>query len=75
LLDEIGVVGLSAGNGGLPAPRELSALILVRVAALPPTTQALLAAASVLGQHAPASMIVSVAQLPDARHDVETLPS
>jgi DNA-binding CsgD family transcriptional regulator len=71
LLDEIGVVGLSGGDGGLPAPRGLSALILSRVAALSPTTQALLAAASVLGQHAPASMIVSVAQLPDARPDVD----
>ena len=71
LLDEIGVVGLSAGDGGLPAPRELSALILARVSALPPTTQALLAAASVLGQHAPASMIVSVAHLPDARHEMD----
>jgi DNA-binding CsgD family transcriptional regulator/tetratricopeptide (TPR) repeat protein len=30
-----------------------------------------LAAASVLGQHAPASLIVSVAQLPDARHDMD----
>ena len=71
LLDEIGLVGLSAGDGGLPAPRKLSALILARVASLPPTTQALLAAASVLGQHAPASLIVSVAQLPDARHDID----
>ncbi|HUC14950.1 MAG TPA: AAA family ATPase [Acidimicrobiales bacterium] len=71
LLDEIGLVGLSAGDGGLPAPRKLSALILARVAALPPTTQALLAAASVLGQHAPASLIVSVAQLPNARHDMD----
>ncbi|MGA3221650.1 MAG: AAA family ATPase [Acidimicrobiales bacterium] len=71
LLDEIGVVGLSAGDGGLPAPRELSALILARVSTLPPTTQAFLAAASVLGQHAPASLIVSVAQLPEARHDMD----
>jgi DNA-binding CsgD family transcriptional regulator/tetratricopeptide (TPR) repeat protein len=71
LLDEIGLVGLSAGEGGLPAPRKLSALILARVAALPPTTQSLLAAASVLGQHAPASLVVSVAQVPDARHDMD----
>ena len=40
LLDEIGVAGLSAaGDGGLPAPRELSAVILARVAALPATAQ------------------------------------
>ncbi len=71
LLDEIGIVGLSAGEGGLPAPRKLSALILARVAALPPTTQSLLAAASVLGQHAPASLVVSVAQVPDARRDMD----
>ena len=71
LLDEIGVAGLSAADGGLPAPRELSALVLARVSALPPTTQAFLAAASVLGQHAPASLIVSVAQLPDAPRDMD----
>jgi hypothetical protein len=71
LLDEVGVAGLSAGDGGLPAPRELSALILVRVSALPASTQAFLAAASVLGQHAPASLIVSVAQLAEAGHDMD----
>ena len=44
LLDEIGIAGLSAaGGGGLPAPRELSAVILARVAALPATAQSFLA--------------------------------
>jgi DNA-binding CsgD family transcriptional regulator len=71
LLDEIGVVGLSAGEGGLPAPRELSAVILARVAALPAATQTFLAAASVLGQHAPVSTIVSVARLPDVHNEVD----
>jgi len=72
LLDEIGIVGLSAaGDRGLPAPRELSAVILARVAALPAAAQTFLAAASVLGQHAPMSAIVSVARLPDAQHDVD----
>jgi DNA-binding CsgD family transcriptional regulator len=72
LLDEIGVVGLSAaGDGGLPAPRDLSAVILARVAALPPATQALLAAASVLGQHAPVVEIMSVAGSTDARDEVD----
>jgi DNA-binding CsgD family transcriptional regulator len=66
LLDEIGVERLSAaGDAGLPAPRELSAVILSRVAALPTATQGFLAAASVLGQHAPVSAIMSVAGLPD----------
>ena len=37
----------------MPAPRQLSAVILARVAALPAAAQAFLAAASVLGQHAP----------------------
>jgi DNA-binding CsgD family transcriptional regulator len=71
LLEEIGVVGLNAEHGGLPAPRELSGVILSRVAALPAPTQAFLAAASVLGQHAPASTIASVARLPDARSEVD----
>jgi predicted ATPase len=72
LLDEIGVAGLSApGERGLPAPRHLSALILARVAALPAATQSFLAAASVLGQHAPIPAITSVARLPDARNDVD----
>ena len=46
-------------------------MILARVAALPAATQSFLAAASVLGQHAPSSAIVSVAGLPDARHEVD----
>jgi DNA-binding CsgD family transcriptional regulator len=72
LLDEIGIAALSAaGDRGLPAPRELSAVILTRVASLPATTQSFLAAASVLGQHAPISAIVSVAELPDARSEVD----
>ncbi len=71
LLEEIGVVGLSAGDGGLPAPRDLSAVILARVAALSASTQAFLAAASVLGQHAPSSTIVSVAGLSDALDEVD----
>jgi DNA-binding CsgD family transcriptional regulator len=72
LLDEIGIAGLSAaGDRGLLAPRELSAVILARVAALPATTQSFLAAASVLGQHAPIPVIASIARLPDARNDVD----
>jgi DNA-binding CsgD family transcriptional regulator len=72
LLDEIGIAGLgAAGERGLPAPRELSAVILARVAALPATAQSFLAAASVLGQHAPMPAIVSVARLPDGRSEVD----
>ena len=72
LLDEIGIAALStAGDRGLPAPRELSAVILARVAALSPATRSFLAAASVLGQHAPIAAIVSVARLPDARSEVD----
>ena len=66
LLDEIGVAALNEGDGGLPAPRELSAVILARVTALSAATQSFLAAASVLGQHSPVSMITTVAELPDA---------
>jgi DNA-binding CsgD family transcriptional regulator len=72
LLDEIGVVGLSAAaDGGLPAPRELSALILGRAASLPATTQAFLEAAAVLGQHALMATIAAVAALADVRRDVD----
>ena len=72
LLEEIGVARLNAAQArGLPAPRELSAVILARVAALPTAAQSLLVAASVLGQHAPVSAIASVARLPDARNEVD----
>ena len=72
LLDEIGIAGLStAGDRGLPAPRELSAVILARVAALPAAAQSFLAAAAVLGQHAPMSVIASVARLPDAQNELD----
>jgi DNA-binding CsgD family transcriptional regulator len=72
LLDEIGVAGLSgATDRGLPAPRDLSAVILARVASLPVATQSFLAAASVLGQHTPMPAIASVARLPDARREVD----
>jgi DNA-binding CsgD family transcriptional regulator len=72
LLEEIGAARLSAAGGrGLPAPRELSAVILTRVAALPGAVQSFLAAASVLGQHALVSAIVSVARLPDGRNELD----
>jgi DNA-binding CsgD family transcriptional regulator len=65
LLDEFGLAGLSAaGDLALPAPRQLSAVILARVAALPAAAQAVLAAAAVLGQHATAAAVMSVARLP-----------
>jgi DNA-binding CsgD family transcriptional regulator/predicted ATPase len=75
LLDEIGVTALNslsaAGDRGLPAPRELSAVILARVAALPAAAQSFLAAASVLGQHAPIPAIASVAGSPDPENEVD----
>lgn len=67
LIDEIGIAGLSTAEASLPAPRQLSAVILARVAVLPPPTQTLLAAASVLGQHFSLSMMLSVADLPDGQ--------
>ncbi|MGB8197177.1 MAG: ATP-binding protein, partial [Acidimicrobiales bacterium] len=51
LLEEIGVAGLSGEHSGLPAPRQLSGVVLSRVASLPTSTQNFLAAAAVLGQH------------------------
>jgi DNA-binding CsgD family transcriptional regulator len=72
LLDEIGVAGLSrAGDSDLPAPRELSAVILARVAALPSDTQAFLGAASVLGQHGLLSAIATVAHLADTQQEID----
>ena len=71
LLDEIGVAGLSGEHGGLPAPRQLSGVVLSRVAALGTSTQNFLAAAAVLGQHSPAATIGLVAQLPDVRQQIE----
>jgi DNA-binding CsgD family transcriptional regulator len=72
LLDEIGVEGLSpARSGGLPAPRELSSVILTRVGALPTSTQAFLAAAAVLGQHAPTSTVIALAEASDSPHEVD----
>jgi DNA-binding CsgD family transcriptional regulator len=65
LLEEIGVDTLNGDEGGLPAPRELSAVILARVATLSAFTQSFLAAASVLGQHATTPMIATVAELGD----------
>ena len=65
LLDEIGVDALNGEEGRLPAPRELSAVILARVATLSAFAQSFLAAASVLGQHAATPMIATVAELAD----------
>jgi len=74
LLEEIGVEGLSpARSGGLPAPRELSSVILTRVGALPASTQAFLAAAAVLGQHSPTSAVIALAELSDAPHEVDAV--
>ncbi len=67
LLQEIGVAGLNATDGGgLPAPRDLSAVILTRVVALSSEAQIFLAAASVLGQHARIAATATVAGLSDA---------
>ncbi len=71
LLDEIGIVGLSGESEGLPAPRELSAVVLARVAALSESAQSFLAAASVLGQHALPVTIASVAQLDGSETEVD----
>jgi len=66
LLEEIGVAALNATDGGgLPAPRDLSAVILMRVGALSGEAQTFLAAASVLGQHAPIATTAAVAGLSD----------
>jgi hypothetical protein len=72
LLEEIGVAALNASDGGgLPAPRDLSAVILTRVAALSSEAQTFLAAASVLGQHAPIATTAAVAGLSVAHRGVD----
>jgi DNA-binding CsgD family transcriptional regulator len=68
LLEEIGVGVLNAsGDDALPAPRDLSAVILSRVAALSGDAQQFLAAASVIGLHVPVRTVASVAGLADGR--------
>jgi len=71
LFNEIGFVELNNENDALAAPRELSAVILARVAGLSVTTQAFLAAASVLGHHAGATTIAGVAQSPGAQDAID----
>jgi DNA-binding CsgD family transcriptional regulator len=71
LLDEIGIAGLNGEFGGLPAPRQLSGVVLSRVASLSVPTQNFIEAAAVVGQHAPASTIASVAHQTDAQRQVE----
>jgi ATP/maltotriose-dependent transcriptional regulator MalT len=61
LLEEIGVAGLEGDNVSLPAPRQLSGVVLARVASLSVPTQSFLAAAAVLGQHSPGATIAKVA--------------
>ena len=75
LLDEIGVGALNEELGGLPAPRDLSAVILARVATLSANTQSFLAAGAVLGQHAPLSSIATVAGLADATEATDEVVS
>jgi hypothetical protein len=71
LLEEIGVVGLSGNDASLPAPRQLSGVVLSRMASLSTPTQSFLAAASVLGQHAVASSIAAIADMADPTVAIE----
>jgi DNA-binding CsgD family transcriptional regulator/tetratricopeptide (TPR) repeat protein len=74
LLDELGVLRLSAaGDTGLPAPRELSAVILAQVGGLPTAVQTFLGAASVVGQHGPVSTIAAVAGLEGVDAEVDAV--
>ena len=60
LLDELDDAQL-AGPGPLPAPSAFHALVLHRVAACAPATEALLAAAAVLGERARVDQVVGLA--------------
>ena len=71
LLAEIGVARLSGEEGGLPAPRELSGVILDQRGGARGFDPGFLSAASVLGQHAALSMIAAVAQLPDGQDEMD----
>jgi DNA-binding CsgD family transcriptional regulator/tetratricopeptide (TPR) repeat protein len=75
LLEEIGVAGLTGEDASLPAPRQLSGVVLSRMASLSIPTQNLLAAAAVLGQHAPASTIASVAEILAPQAQIEEAES
>ena len=66
LLQEIGVPALNAAQDlGLPAPRDLSAVILTRSGGSFVEAQTFLAAASVLGHHAPIAATATVAEMVD----------
>lgn len=65
LLAEVGVAGLSAQAGVLPAPRALATLIVARLANLSPEARDLVAAAAVLGSTSRLADVAAVAGLAD----------
>ena len=71
LLEEIGVAGLEGEHVTLPAPRQLSGVVLARVASLSVPTQSFLAAAAVLGQHTRGATIAKVAEIVAPQNQIE----
>jgi DNA-binding CsgD family transcriptional regulator/tetratricopeptide (TPR) repeat protein len=65
LIDELDTGALQRSEGPLPAPRPYSSLVLSRLAACAPATEALVAAAAVLGVRAALSRVAEVAELDD----------
>jgi DNA-binding CsgD family transcriptional regulator/tetratricopeptide (TPR) repeat protein len=65
LLEELSAETLNQMGADLPAPRALSSIVLLRVAALAEPAQRLVIAAAVLGLQCPTSMAGSVADVSD----------
>jgi DNA-binding CsgD family transcriptional regulator/tetratricopeptide (TPR) repeat protein len=66
LLQELEPAVLQRSEGPLAAPRSFSTLVVTRLAACAPATEALVAAAAVLGLRAPVSRVAEVAGVGDA---------
>ena len=65
VLEELGIEGLDGPGGALQAPRSLAGMVLVRVGALSPAAQHLIAAAAVLGHHCRLAAAAALAGLDD----------
>ncbi|MGH3787963.1 MAG: ATP-binding protein [Pseudonocardiaceae bacterium] len=63
LLEELAPEALAHPDGRLPAPRSLAAVVLSRLAGLPPPSRDLLAALAVLGGRAPLAVAARLAAI------------
>jgi DNA-binding CsgD family transcriptional regulator/tetratricopeptide (TPR) repeat protein len=65
LLSELGPGALGPGEGPLPAPRSLAAVVLARLSSISPAAQDLVAAAAVVGPRARLALVRALAGLED----------